>query len=120
MARAKPKDGRDLSEVGQVIVAAWFKVLPDLPTLTSSQIEAALLNLRPELKVVLEKIVDASIVVQVDKDSTKEVNIVVPFPPANTRAGLIDYLRKFHTNPNSSGRHFHDELGATTLFGCGK
>lgn len=120
MARADAKDGHDLSEIGQAIVAAWFKVLPDSGNPSSSVIEAALQNLAPELKVVLEKIVDATVVIQVDKDSTNEVNIVVPFPPAKTRPGLIDYLKKFHTNPNSKGRHFHDELGATTLFGCGK
>ncbi len=115
MARAQLNDGRETWEVGQAIVAAWFRVL-NKPG-GSGKIEAADLL---ELKRVFEEIFFTPIA-EVIADPTNEslgINVLVPQPPRSSVPDLLKYLSDFHSD--SSYKHFHEELGSATIFGCGK
>lgn len=115
MARAVMRDNRQPWEIGQAIVAAWFKVL-QVPGGRLEEADAI------ELKRVFEEIFATPIadVVLDPQDPADGIKILVPQPPdgIKTQADLIDYLAKFHnaTQP----RHFHEELGDVVIFGCGK
>ncbi|HVJ43899.1 MAG TPA: hypothetical protein VM639_20525 [Dongiaceae bacterium] len=114
MARAVLRDKRAPWEVGQAIVAAWFKVLqnPD-GRLTATE--------GLELKQVFEEIFATPIHdVILDPADNESINILVPQPPkeVHTQADLLSYLAKFHNN--TQPHHFHEELGDAIIFGCGK
>ncbi|MER9235240.1 hypothetical protein NKI56_24655 [Mesorhizobium sp. M0622] len=79
---------------------------------------AAYADLKRDLKMVLEDIVEAGVSVEVHVDEPNLINVVVPQVPRGvlTRGDLIDYLHNYHKY--AQGRHYHDELATAVLFGC--
>lgn len=79
---------------------------------------AAYSDLKRDLKIVLEDIVEAGVSVEVHTDEPNLIHVVVPQVPMGvlTRADLIDYLHDYHKY--AQGRHYHDELATAVLFGC--
>jgi hypothetical protein len=116
VARAELRDNREPWEVGQAIIAAWFKVLKTPGG-----------RLGPTEKIELKRVFDeifatkiADVVLDPKDPDTDGICILVPQPPkkVQTQGDLIDYLASFHnaTQPH----HFHEELGDAVIFGCGK
>lgn len=79
---------------------------------------AAYADLKRDLKIVLEDIVEAGVSVEVHVDEPNLINVVVPQVPMGvlTRGDLIDYLHDYHKY--AQGQHYHDELATAVLFGC--
>lgn len=79
---------------------------------------AAYADLKRDLRMVLEDIVEAGVSVEVHVDEPNLINVVVPQVPMEvlTRGDLIDYLHDYHKY--AQGRHYHDELATAVLFGC--
>ncbi|MER8961848.1 hypothetical protein [Mesorhizobium sp. M0701] len=79
---------------------------------------AAYADLKRDLKLVLEDIVETGVSVEVHVDEPNLINVVVPQVPRGvlTRGDLIDYLHDYHKY--AQGRHYHDELATAVLFGC--
>lgn len=79
---------------------------------------AAYADLKRDLKMVLEDIVETGVSVEVHVDEPNLINVVVPQVPRGvlTRGDLIDYLHDYHKY--AQGRHYHDELATAVLFGC--
>ncbi|MER9224768.1 hypothetical protein NKI39_03815 [Mesorhizobium sp. M0664] len=75
-------------------------------------------DLKRDLKLVLEDIVETGVSVEVHVDEPNLINVVVPQVPRGvlTRSDLIDYLHDYHKY--AQGRHYHDELATAVLFGC--
>lgn len=114
MARAVLRTNREPWEVGQAIVAAWFKVLQK-PGGRLTQAETI------ELKQVFEEIFATPIQdVILDPADNASINILVPQPPkeVQTQADLLNYLARFHNK--TQPHHFHEELGDAVIFGCGR
>ena len=112
MARAELNDDRHAWEIGQVIVAGWFKVLQRGQTVFND-------DDKRELQRALAEIFKTPINMSVDPTDRRSINLVVPQPPENidTPAKLVEYLRQFHA---ASARQYHEELGTALIFGCGK
>lgn len=117
MARAELNEGREAWEVGQAIVAAWFRVLNRPGRAEDHVIKDTDL---PELKRVFEEIFKTKIAKVIADPAEKDggIIILVPQPPKSTPQELLEYLKDFHDQ--SSSTHFHEELGRVVLFGCGK
>ncbi len=115
MARAQLNEGRETWEVGQAIVAAWFRVLNKPGGSGKIEEEDTL-----ELKRVFEEIFFTKIaeVIADPKNDADGINILIPQPPKTSVQDLLKYLNDFHSD--SSYKHFHEELGSATIFGCGK
>jgi hypothetical protein len=115
MARSGTRGDRELAELGQAIIAAWFKVLPDT---TGGPIDDLETMTRDELTVVLGEILDRPFELVFDPPGENApITIVIPQPPVSSREELVDYLRRHH---RSSSRHYHEDLGTALLFGCGR
>lgn len=114
MARAELNEGRETWEVGQAIVAAWFRVLSRPGSHVIEQADLL------ELKRVLEEIFKTKIndVIADPPNESDGIKILVPQPPKSTTQELLEYLKDFHDQ--SSSTHFHEELGKVVMFGCGK
>lgn len=115
MARAELNEGREPWEVGQTIVAAWFRVLNRPPGQQKIGPDDIL-----ELKRVFEEIFKTPIaeVIADPIDENAGIKILVPQPPKASTQALLTYLNDFHNQ--SSSKHFHEELGSAVIFGCGK
>src|SRR5687767_15063594 len=121
MAKARVQPGRLAEEVGNIVIAAWFKALPDAPAgydgigeLDISEIEDA-----------LREVVSNPFNVAVDPKPSNAnqdpgITILIPRPPEGVfdRQGLADYLRRYHNQQH--GDEFHQTLGVALLFGCGR
>jgi hypothetical protein len=126
VARAEFKDNREAWEVGQAIVAAWFKVLSqkDQGTTPSNNPVPGRLgnNEKIELQAVFNEIFLTKIAGLIidPPDATGGIYILVPQPPPNIDSveKLIGYLASFHNT--TQPHHFHEELGDAVVFGCGK
>lgn len=132
MARLKLKPGRDSAEIGQAIVAAWFKVLGSEEVADRQLTDD---NNKAELEAVFSEIIDNRVTpfeIVIDPPTPTTANklkIVVPQPPKKDpddndtidvidRDMLIKYLKRFHRY--SQGRQYHEDLGVAVVFGCGK
>ena len=107
MARGKIKEGRVSAELSDVIIAEWFRVLPDVDGqgILGMDVNA--------LTAAFNSILGDDSPCQVILDVAGEpINIVVPRPPATTRDKLKDYLEK--------NGDFRQGMGAAVLFGCGR
>lgn len=107
MARARPRPGRRSSEISQVIIAEWFRILPDT---TGGSIDDVDVN---SLSAAFSNIIDASCVAVPDKLG-EPLKIIVPRPPegVRTKSELQAYLlRNGDLIPG---------MGAAALFGCGR
>lgn len=105
MARARPRRRRRLSEIGEVILAEWYRVLPE-------KSGDPVLPMDPNaLSAAFNNIVEAKCIAVLDNEPgfTK---ILVPWPPATSRDELDEYMRK-----NSD---FISGMGVAALFGCGR
>jgi hypothetical protein len=137
MSRANLKDPDMTAEaIGRIIVAAWFKAVPENATDQIAEMDAA------ELSAALSNILDVPCVAVLDKPNL--INVVIPYPPKPTKAELRDYLHdeyqasnqmgneKNPFNPRNKKKHgmgapanpkrrtFSDDFGDTALFGCGR
>ena len=112
MARAKLNPNREPWEVGQAIVAAWFKVLSN----GTGKIREPE---RLELMRLFQEIFETPIgnVIVDPENETDPITMIVPQPPRTTVADLLTYLDDFH---KASNRPYHEELGTALIFGCGK
>ena len=103
MPRFRIKPDRNLDEVGGLIVAEWYRVLPDGPgnilPMDDHSLTAALNQL----------LVEPSRAVT---DTADLVHIAIPYPPVGTKADLDDYLQR------NSG--FYRQMSLATIFGCGR
>src|SRR5947207_1330065 len=113
MARARAKPDRKLSEIAQVIVAEWYRVLSDNPdkilkmdaAALSAAFNAILEDPEPDPKKQkgFQAILD---------EENSPLKIVVPLPPRKTRDELTTYLQ--------NNGDFFAGMGAAVLFGCGR
>ncbi len=107
MARGKVRPGRVSSELADVIVGEWFRILPD--TADGSFKEMDLNAVTAAFNLILG---DDSRCQAIPDEEGKPIKIVVPLPPKKTRAELETYLK------NNSD--FRQGMGAAVLFGCGR
>jgi hypothetical protein len=120
MAKIGLRQDRDYQQIGEAVLAAWFKILdPDSGV-------KKLDDLKPELAAIVREVLDAKTDLNIVIDSDKTTNIVIPYLPydekkpgyISTTDELIAYLRKYHEG--TSGRHYGEELGQAVVFGCGR
>jgi hypothetical protein len=117
MARGRARPGRRLTEISEVIVAEWFRVLPDIPgdpitdmdqnSLTAAFSEIVNLN-DPGLsrhKNLVEAVLDKR---------DEPLKILVPLPPfgVTSKLQLQNYLE--------DNDDFIVGMATATLFGCGR
>jgi hypothetical protein len=126
MARATLKQHREPADIGQAIIAAWFKVLPNSGTSGGVLTDA----IKDELATALREILATPFEIEIDPPAPTDASplkIVVPQPPTSAdpalpnvrnRQELINYLDQYHQY--SQGRHYHEDLGIALVFGCGK
>lgn len=105
MARGKIKQGRVSAELSDVIIAEWFRILPEVEGQGILPVDVH------SLTAAFNAILDSPCTVVLDVEG-KPINIVVPFPPAKTRQKLKEYLEK--------NGDFRQGMGAAVLFGCGR
>lgn len=111
MARARPRAGREASEISEVIVAEWYRILPDESVADTSDYPLAMdVN---ALSAAFNFIID-EVCVAVPDEAGKPLKIIVPLPPAGvvTKQDLERYLRR--------NGDFLPGMGAAVLFGCGR
>jgi hypothetical protein len=127
MARIGMRPGRDYQQIGQVVLAAWFKAL-DAATLGAAN-QVSLPDLEPEIEAVLRETLEDTVLIggvatpikiNVLIDDTLVVNIVIPKWPASVTntTQLVAYLQNYHDR--TGGRHYDEELGQAVVFGCGR
>jgi hypothetical protein len=87
------------------------EAIPEAPTYPDA-------DLKRDLKIILQDIVQAGVSVEVHLDGPNLINVAVPRLPDGvlSRSDLIEYLRDYHQY--GQGRHYHDELATAVLFGC--
>jgi hypothetical protein len=121
MSRAGVNEDRNLWEIGQAIVAAWWKVLPDSnPNKDVNAIrDVNSPDITNELTTVFKEVLDTPFKIYVDPKDRSYINIVVPQPPEGVwaRKDLIEYLTGHH---KSAGHQYHEDLGTAVVFGCGR
>jgi len=115
MARALAQQGRQLSEIGDLFLAEWYRVLPDHSG--SSPADPLTLGGKMDLAALtaaLNQILDANCEAILDGNgsATAKLKIVVPLPPVTDRQELKNYL-KYNTD-------YARGMGAAVVFGCGK
>lgn len=104
MARfGKKNSTTDLEQIADLIIAEWFRVVPDGPgdilEMDTNALTAALNN-----------ILDVPCQAVPDKEDL--VHVVIPYPPRKTRAELEEYL-------DQNGQ-FRTKMTDATIFGCGR
>lgn len=120
MAKAEVRNGRSLQEIGQAIIAAWYKVLPEDENDPVGDIDA------DELTTLFNQILKQPCRAIVDPKGGP-VNIAVPQPPegVKSRQSLIEYLEDQAPDqapacPPAETEDFYTAFGQALLFGCGK
>jgi hypothetical protein len=111
LARAELNAGHEYWEIGQAIVAAWFKALGEkraIKKLDADQIKAALSDV---IKTKISEVIP-------DPENQKEIFLVIPQPPVKTPEQLLKYLKEFDEKTDRG--LFLEELGKAVIFGCGK
>lgn len=111
--RAKVREGRDIGEIGQAILAAWYKILPEQEGDPIGDIDA------DELTTLFNQILETPCQAIVDPKSGP-INIAVPQPPetVTSRQSLVEYLADFV--PETPDPTYHSHISVALLFGCGK
>lgn len=105
MARfGKKNQDTDLEEIAEVIIAEWFRIVPQNAGGTVLEMDTNALT------AALRNILDVPCQAVPDKENL--VHVVIPYPPATNRADLEDYLA------NTS--QFKQKMTQATLFGCGR
>jgi hypothetical protein len=128
MARARLRAGRKIEEIGEVIVAAWFKALPPTSGPIGDIDEY-------ELSAAFSNILDKECVAVLDTSTKIHVAIPYIFDDVKNHKELIEYLHS-HYDQSDSGtnmtnpfncrnrplrqRKFSEDMGQALFFGCGK
>lgn len=107
MARARPRKNKSLTALSNIILAEWYRVLPDQPGGPILPMDAFALT------AAFNQILDESTPCQVILDIEGEpIKIVVPLPPVKDRLALDRYIR--------NNKDFRAGMGVAVVFGCGK
>jgi len=107
MARARPRKNKSLTSLSNIILAEWYRVLPDQPGGPVLPMDAFALT------AAFNQILDESMPCQVVLDVEGEpIKIVVPLPPVRDRPALDRYIR--------NNKDFRSGMGVAVVFGCGK
>lgn len=104
MARARVKTDRRITDIADVIISEWFRILP-------ASSGAPLPMDKNSLQAAFNQILDAPCEVILDVEG-QPIKIVVPVPPAASRTALIQYL--------DNNKDFQQGMGVAMLFGCGR
>jgi hypothetical protein len=104
MARARVKRSRQQTEIAEVIIAEWFRILPE--TLGDPRAAYDVNSLKAAFSDIIEQ------QCRVEFDAPDQIVIVVPQPPAPTKSLLRDYLTR--------NEDFLQGMSAAVLFGCGR
>jgi hypothetical protein len=117
MARARARKKRRLREIAEVIVAEWYRVLPD-----QSDIDQTIKPMdKNSLTAALNNILDPNSLERhggqaeaVLDQENYPLKVVVPLPPhgVGTKQQLDGYLEQ--------NGDFFEGMGAASLFGCGR
>ena len=105
MARARVRPDQSLAAIADIILAEWYRVLPDQPTRPPLAMDPFALTtafnqvLLDPCQVILDQ-------------PGQPVKIVVPLPPVPDRAALDVYVQ--------NNRDFRQGIGVALVFGCGK
>lgn len=104
MARfGKKKETTNLEQIADLIIAEWFRVVPDGPgdilEMDTNALTAALNNI-------------LDVPCQAVPDKKNLVHVVIPYPPKTTRAELEEYL--------AENSQFKKKMTDATIFGCGR
>ena len=130
MAKGTPRSGRSFEEIGQVIVAAWFKALSDDPNVPPTPID------KDEMTAAFKNILveDCEAVI----DTATKMYISVPYPPEKTRMLLANKIHLYTQNYNlppgdpnypkdqpcnplhHANKSFAEDMGYSIMFGCGR
>ena len=105
MARARARPNKSLTEIADIILAEWYRVLPDQPGVPP------LLMDEYALTAAFNQVLDRRCQAVLDEEN-QPIKIIVPLPPVKTRAELDDYVRR--------NGDFRNGVGAAVVFGCGK
>ena len=134
MSRATLRPAKKVDDIGDVIIAAWFKVLPDNDGDSIGDIDPS------ELSAAFSSILDAKCIAVIDKKGANAdqdtLYISVPYPPVTSKNKLIQYLHDHYNSsfdqnnqknpfnpkhPNKQRkRPFSEDFGEALFFGCGK
>jgi hypothetical protein len=111
MARARTRPGRTSSEISEVILAEWFRILPDA-SLTDRTGYPLAIDINA-LSAAFNFIIDEPCIAVPDV-AGQPLKIIVPLPPqtVETKQDLEAYLRR--------NGDFVPGMGAAVLFGCGR
>jgi hypothetical protein len=104
MARFGGKPNKDLEEIADLIIAEWFRVVPENPGEDVLEMDINALT------AALNNLLDLPCRAVADEENL--VHVIIPYPPAKTRAELEDYLTK--------NGQFKKKMTEATLFGCGR
>jgi hypothetical protein len=108
MARGELRPGRTLAELSDVIIAEWFRILPDTPDGRFKDMD--LNALTAAFNLILG---DDSRCQAIADMENQPIRLVVPLPPKKTRAEELEsYLEE--------NDDFRQGMGAAVLFGCGR
>ena len=105
MARARARPNKSLTEIADIILAEWYRVLPDQPGGKQLTMDAYALT------AAFNQVLDRRCQAVLDEDG-QPIKIIVPLPPVETRAELDDYVRQ--------NGDFRNGVGSALVFGCGK
>lgn len=105
MARARARRDQSLTAIADIILAEWYRVLPEQPGEPRLPMDAFALT------TAFNQILDEPCQVILDEDD-QPIKIVVPLPPVGSRPALDTYIR--------NNRDFRQGMGVALLFGCGK
>ena len=105
MARARVRQGQSLAAIADIILAEWYRVLPDQPGGPILDMDLFALT------TAFNQVLDDPCEIIVDEKG-KPIKIVVPLPPVDDRPALDVYVQ--------NNREFRQGMGVALVFGCGK
>ncbi len=105
MARARARRDQSLTAIADIILAEWYRVLPERPGEPMLPMDAFALT------AAFNQILEEPCQVILDEEN-QPIKIVVPLPPVGSRRALDTYIR--------NNRDFRQGMGVALLFGCGK
>lgn len=104
MARARPRPDRRLTDIAHLIASEWYRVLPEDPS--EQPLDMDMLSLTAGLNQILDVTCEAI------ADEPGRIKIVIPLPPAKSKAELTEYLE--------NNGDFMVGMGSAVIFGCGR
>jgi hypothetical protein len=109
MARGRVRRDRRNTDIADVVIAEWFRILPATGTGALLKMDAN--SLTAALNQILEEADRCQVVTD---DENAPIKIVIPLPPkkVKNRQDLLLYLQ--------DNDDFRQGMGAAALFGCGR